>query len=443
MGMVNKAPRNFCQVMGITFSFIFLLHCAYFNLFYNARAFFKEGVRLYSSSPYQAKEKFTKAKEKALLTIKKYPRSRYVPEALFLAGAAHYYLQEYTPAKERLTLFLSFYPKHKLAAEAKYYTALANLAEGERGTGIRLLRELAQENKREEKRVRYKIYSTLLEAGEVRLMIDSLIRFISDFPGSKEAQSAKSLLANAYFSQGNFITSQKYYEEIFREAGEKKERASALLKIGECLLKRADCPAETFRFFIKRLSEIDETFSAFGLKPAALLLKGKILFRLNEAKEGIATLKQVRGGATGAESYFLIGEYYESQGDFKAALIYYDTAKSFSAGQDFGVMADKKKRLIEHLTKSDSLSPAERNFALAELYLLSLGRPKEAIKEYEEVFTRYPKDSLAPKSLYACAWIKKFILKEENGDSLFLKLIALYPNTEYAKEGKRLLKGDK
>lgn len=387
-------------------------------------------------NPTQSKEKFSKAKEKCLLLIKKYPRSRYVPSALFFAALCHYHLQEYDKAQDLFFLFLSLYPKAKLIPKAKFYYALSHLRGGDFTEGILLLRGLIEETRKDEGKIKWTIYSFLLEKGEVALVTESLRKFIEDYPKSKEGKEAKLLLAQANFLLGNYRESKRYYEEYLSGIMDKKKRASTLLKIGECLLRYENQP-ETLRHFINQVSWVIENCPE--LRNETNLLKGKILFVLNEEKSAIATLREVRGGKEGVESYFLIGEYYERNGDFHNSLIYYDTALIFSSESEFSDIARKKKRLIEKFTQEESLPPAARDFIRAELYLLSLGEPALASQEYEKVFTQYPEDSLAAKSLFAAAWIKKFILKNEDGNRLFQKLIQSYPKTEYAREGERLL----
>ncbi|MEO0102279.1 MAG: tetratricopeptide repeat protein [candidate division WOR-3 bacterium] len=433
-GVIGRSLR--CQANLFFLLLLISSNCAYFNLFYNAKTLFKEGEKLSDVQPTQSKEKFSKAKEKSLLLIKKYPRSRYVPSALFLAALCHYRLQEYDKAKNLFSLFLSLYPKAKLTPKARYYYALSHIRTDDFTEGILLLRALAEEDKREERKIRWTIYSSLIEKGEAALAAESLKRFIENNPKSKEGKESKFLLAQANFLLGNYRESKRYYEEYLSGVVDKKKKAHILLKIGECLLRYENQP-ETLRRFINQVSWVLENYPE--LKNETNLLRGKILFALGEEKSALATLREVRGGKEGAESYFLIGEYYERNGDFHNSLIYYDTTLIFSAESEFSGSARKKKRLIEKLTQEESLPPAARDFARAELYLLSLGEPDSAFQKYEKVFTQYPEDSLAPKSLFAAAWIKKFILKNEDGNRLFQKLIQTYPQTEYAREGEKLL----
>ncbi len=443
MSCWHRGQKNAFSLFGLRILglglFLSLGGCVYFNLFYNAKSYFKEGERLLESNPSQAKNKFSKAKEKSLLTIKKYPRSRYTPEALFLVSLAHYYLGEFQNARERFSLFLSLYPRHKLASKAKYYNALAHMKGGDFERGLSLLRGLAGEDRRMERVARFEIYSSLLSRGEANLIIDSLASFITDYPKTKEGEEAIFLLGDAYFSLGLYEASRRYYERYLVVGKDKTKKADALLLVGECLRRDKAVPSETLRSFLSRLSRLDEISLAH--KDKSSLLRGKILLDLGEEESALAILAKVKGGKVGAESYFLIGEYYEKKGDFLSSLSYYDTAVSYSPQSEFGREAARKRPLIAKIVQGESLPACELDLARAELYLLSQRDPIRAIAEYEKITRLYPEDSLAPKALYAIGWIKKFILKEADAETVFQSLVNLYPNTHYAEEGRRLLAG--
>jgi len=73
--------------------------CAYFNMFYNAKAAYRDGVRLKDQNQNtQAKAKFDKAIEKSALVIKRWPKSRWVDDALFLVGVSYYQEGQYDKA---------------------------------------------------------------------------------------------------------------------------------------------------------------------------------------------------------------------------------------------------------------------------------------------------------------------------------------------------------
>ena len=73
--------------------------CAYFNTFYNARKYYREGLDLKAANqPTPAKAKFEKAIEKSALVIQRWPRSRWADDALLLIGLSYYHQGYYDKA---------------------------------------------------------------------------------------------------------------------------------------------------------------------------------------------------------------------------------------------------------------------------------------------------------------------------------------------------------
>jgi hypothetical protein len=70
--------------------------CAFYNTFYNAKASYREGMKLKEQNQNtQARAKFDKAIEKSALVIKQWPKSRWVDDALFLVGTSYYQVGQY------------------------------------------------------------------------------------------------------------------------------------------------------------------------------------------------------------------------------------------------------------------------------------------------------------------------------------------------------------
>ena len=58
--------------------------CAYFNTFYNAQRYYKEGLKDEESKKGTGKAEFKKSLEKAVIVARDYPDSRWVDDAFFL-----------------------------------------------------------------------------------------------------------------------------------------------------------------------------------------------------------------------------------------------------------------------------------------------------------------------------------------------------------------------
>src|SRR5207249_1932800 len=99
-------------------------------------------------------------------------------------------------------------------------------------------------------------------------------------------------------------------------------------------------------------------------------------------------------------------EVYKS--DFDGARDAYAKVRGFAPSSQFATRADSRSKNLErlrslHLTAAD---PAEAAFTAAELLLLDLEKPTEALAQYQIVQRRYPHSEFAPKAGYAIAWTK-------------------------------------
>ena len=66
--------------------------CAYFNTFYNAQNYFREGRMVVTHDTLRFdNDNFDKAIEKSTAVLVKYPNSRYIDDAFFIMGVSYYY----------------------------------------------------------------------------------------------------------------------------------------------------------------------------------------------------------------------------------------------------------------------------------------------------------------------------------------------------------------
>jgi TolA-binding protein len=77
---------------------------------------------------------------------------------------------------------------------------------------------------------------------------------------------------------------------------------------------------------------------------------------------------------------------------------------------------------------------------VAELYLLKLESPSEALPYYESVVLKHPESSLAPKAAYAVAWIAEYRTRDlAAAASAYRRVVDRFPETEHADEAEKAL----
>ncbi|MEO0080437.1 MAG: OmpA family protein, partial [candidate division WOR-3 bacterium] len=229
-------------------------------------------------------------------------------------------------------------------------------------------------------------------------------------------------------------------EEWFRKyaflESDAKRRTEAKLKIAACRYEEGKFQeaARQAQDVLGRYSDIDEE---------ANLLLGKALLAQGRSDDALKTWARVRSASSaGAEAAFRIGRFYEEQKEFALARAYYDSAKLRRADSDYGVLAVKRLSLLDAFASQETTSQdaAKRLFLLAEVHNLNLGDFDQALVLYQQVYDSFPGSPWAPKALFANAWLLKNIKQDSAGAVPILKrIIAEYPETEYADESRRWL----
>ena len=98
--MKRSTIKAILRLSFITITSSIFVSCVYFNTFYNAKLFFSEAEKLRVEKEGEflgnnITDKYKKVIEKADIVINNYPDSKYLDNALFLKGRAHFYRKEY------------------------------------------------------------------------------------------------------------------------------------------------------------------------------------------------------------------------------------------------------------------------------------------------------------------------------------------------------------
>jgi TolA-binding protein len=128
--------------------------CAYFNTFYNAKTFFDEATHKMedelsktgkvSNSTYTI---FENAATKAQKVIERYPDSKYVDDAMYIAGISNFHLQKYTIARSMFSRLTIEYPSSPYYAESNLWIARCYYESGEKEIAFNLLESFISDPK--------------------------------------------------------------------------------------------------------------------------------------------------------------------------------------------------------------------------------------------------------------------------------------------------------
>ncbi len=411
--------------------------CAYFNTFYNAQVYYREGMNLKErGQASQAKPKFDKAIEKSALVISRWPRSRWVDDALFLIGKGYYEKGEFNRAVRSFEQLELAFPNSPFLPQALLYRGVALIKDGNIAAGRLVLDRVKQRYPKIRDAASFHLAVIGIERGDDQEAVDSLKVFVHRFPKSKYYKEAVKYLAEGSMRLGDDANAEVWFNRYARNETDARKRTEARVKIAVCQLaqKRYEDVLKTISDVFGRYQNLDDELN---------LIAGKAYFGMERHDEALTVLRKVRtNNAVGAEAAFLVGKYYEESKDFARARVYYDSAKSRRAECDYGILATKRLALLEAIA-GDTMrirTPAEAKFLLAEVHNLNLGEYDTAMAIYQQVYDSFPDSEWAPKALFAKAWILRRIKQDSvTGAEVLKKIIAEYPKTEYAEESRHLL----
>lgn len=413
-----------CSVAGVALAA--MAGCAYFNTFYNCQTYFRKGMKQVTHDTLKVSGvNFDKTIEKATAVIVKYPRSRYVDDALFMMGASYYYIGDYLRALEKLD-YLSFnYPDSKFYDDALYYKGLT--------------------------------FYKLQRWGQALVAFREAVTF------PRFRRKASLGLAYVHYQEGDYVSLTDIANELLQENLSKNNRRSLLLLLGESQFNQ-ERYAEANEIFIQLLAltrvpaeqrdlklKIAETYLAMGEYEACrTFLSGeedvqfkKILADLNARVGDTLAAKKTYLDVTtsglsniAAQSFWDLAEIYRIQDSVALAIAYYDSAVARAPLSEYGIQAKKMAdvlRRIDVLTQ-ETEDPARAQFLLAEIYFVDFKEPERAVREYEKVYGLYPRSEWAPKALYAHLWIEQEVFGDDSSAHRLKKeLSARYPDTEYTR----------
>lgn len=431
-----RPPRTAARAL-LTALLVLTAGCAYFNTFYNAEKSFKEGLRLKDQNQQvQAKAKFDKTIEKSASVIQRWPRSRWVDDALFLVGRSYFETAQFGKAVRHFDQLELAFPGSPFAGEAALYRARAMLGERRYAEGMLALEAVRADYPRLADAAAFAAARSLIDREEIERGSESLAVMLLRWPRSSRRREALRLLADAEFKLGQYDRAADNYARYIRVASDPRQRAEAQLLAAAALVEqgKSEPAARLVRDVLGRYPQLDDQ---------ANLLLGRALQGAGHEAEAIAAWTKVKAqNEFGAEAMYRIGRYHEAQGDIAAAKAYFDTARTRRAESEYGILAGRRSALAEALeARRGNTKPADAAlFGLAEAHNVGLGEHDRALELYGQVYDSFPKSDFAPQAMLAAAWI----LRSPKSDTaaaepLLRRLIAGYPDTEFADEARRWL----
>ena len=405
--------------------------CAYFNTFYNAQNYYRQAMKsVVNDTLKQDSEFFDKTIEKTTAVIVKYPRSRYVDDALFMMGVSYYYKGDYSRALEKLDFLSINYPESKFHDDALYYRGLAYYQQGKFAQAIISLKE-AQLSKQFGVKSLVMLSLIYFKENNYGALADVAKELLQERIETKDRRWVLQLLGEAQFNQKLFSEALQTFNELLAITRVKQDERQLNLKIAEIYLEMGEY--EKCEDFLQ--GQEDPEFKSML---ADLNVK---LGKTMEAKEIYLEVGVNNYTEIGAEAFYKLAELLRGEDSLEQAIAYYDSSVMRSPMSEYGKTAKSVAdvlRRIDMLTKeTESIDRAQ--FLLAETYFVDFRDPERAVREYVKVYKDFPESEWAPKALYAQLWITAYVFKNDSlADVLIDDLLASYPNSEYARSAKNM-----
>ncbi|MCS7258334.1 MAG: tetratricopeptide repeat protein [candidate division WOR-3 bacterium] len=355
---IKKASGIFYFLIVIVFG----INCAYFNTFYNAQKYYKEAQEKLSTNPQQAKTSFEKAIEKSAKVISKYPRSRYVPNALFIIGMSYYYLGDYSKAITKFDNLLLLYPETKLNYQVNFYYAQSLLANKDYEKALERLKMLRlQETEKVPKFQKAEVLYRLAELHYLRKEYQDAIKFLRE-------------LIDKYPKTNFYFPAFIMLGEIQQAIGEHSEAIATYTRCKNILEKSwSQTTLDTLSIYTELLVNLAKSYIATSqeslskiildkitfedtvknktknLSDKVYLSLGKLFSQMNNFPEARKYYKKIKSAPQLTEAQWFLANSYEAQGKFDSASYYYQAIVNSRETTDFTAQAKIRLELLKAL----------------------------------------------------------------------------------------------
>ena len=416
----------------LVFWFLLVCSCAYFNTFYNAQYYFREGRKKVTNDTLKVDvEEFSKTIEKTTSIIVKHPRSRYVDNSLYMMGVSYYFKGDYPRALEKFDYLLYNYTESNFYDDALYYRGLSYFKQQKYGKAAIDLKEAGEFKKYRHKAMLILCYSYYATKDYAELT-EVAERMIDEHLSKEERRWILRILGDAQFEQEQYPEALETYDRLLSLTNTLDAKRTLKLKIAETYLEMGEY--EKCRDFLE--GEYDPEFrNIFADLNAELgdTVKAKEVY-LEVAVSGFSEVA--------AKAFYKLADLYRAEDSLEMAIAFFDSSVSRAISSEYGTRA---KRMAGVLRRIKMLSEQTENldeaqFLLAETYYVDFDDPQRASDEYEIVYTMHPESNWAPKALYARFWINHTVIKNDSIARQCATLLTRdYIDSEYTLSVKRTM----
>ena len=392
--------------------------CAYFNTFYLAKKYYREGQKAQERSATEgvvpeAATKYDMTIRQCQKVLADYGDSKWADDATFLYGAALYGKGDFVGAIRRLEDFQAKYPKSPYLPEARLIRGFSHLKRRDYAEADSIFEACDRDYPKLERRSELYFY-----AGESRAAQREYSKALAWYARAFDASKTRRMRSDALRRTGDALLASDRADsavDVYAQALRSEDRPKQRLDIA---LRRAEALRD-----LKRYDEALALLEDWRPNATAEKRQGELYLRLHDVEARLGRTQEALAGyrnlvetypnsPVAADAQFRIGYLYESSlGDYDTAAKEYEKLKT-GPPSEFQTQANRRsqglaalKKYRESLLADTTQAKARSAFLLAELYYFQLDKPDSALQQYATVEAQFPQSVWAPKSAYARLWI--------------------------------------
>lgn len=337
-------PLKLFALPGLLILSLSLSSCVYFNTFYNAKRYYREGAKENENNPDPTKPKTTnyqKAIDSAARILEYYPKSKYVDDALMIMGKAYFEIRNFPKAKRKFEELLANYPTSPLCDDARLWLGKTQIAMGQTDDGIGTLNKLWSDKVSETTRLesQHSLADYYFDQKNYRQALLEYEKILERSKDSRDRADVWYQAGECHYNLGEFAEAEKAYKKVQSENATRKRRFDGEYKRAVTLRRLGDRQAA-----LKICETLIKNRDYFAYIDQAYLTKAEILTDLGNFSDAEALFKRIielypRTDASAKASYRLGQIYLDKLHDFDKAEEYLGKVQMEKAGSEFSAVA--------------------------------------------------------------------------------------------------------
>jgi TolA-binding protein len=395
---------------------VLLSSCAYYNTFYNAKKYYeaaqKRPLNAQGRPNAQAIEDYNRVIRKCGFVIAEYPKSKWVPEAVFLLGKALYFRgNNQIQALEKFEELIQFYPNSKHIPDAIIFLARVKYDLNQHDESFEILREFINNPTYSDHHAAglMAIADLYVRSGEYIQSQHYLSLLIDRFPRSAQYIEAHILLGKSYFDIHNYDKSLETFNTIFRMRKIPRNLQNDALYF----IAYNHYHLGHFELAYQKIRNLERRETRTAQINEFNILLARIYIEIDRVDDAIELFNSIISNNQrtlfSAEAAFHLGElYFRQLQDFDLAIENFNRVRRESQNSPFVDRATSRATIVtqikQYYNPNTNLTVSQlmaEHFKLAEFYLNELSLPDSALVIYERIPLR--KQYIADRidSLYA------------------------------------------